>query len=62
MKVKVPYSMDEVEIKSKEEAIKFICNMCNECPRSSMHTCSGVMALQCNCIKEHIRKEFSKVV
>ena len=46
MIIEMPYGM--VEIKSKEDAIYFIKNRCNNCPHSNeMWSCSGYQAKLC---------------
>ena len=46
MIVKMPYGI--IEINSKEEAIYFIKNRCNNCPHSNeMWRCSGYQAELC---------------
>lgn len=58
MKITYPY---EVEINTKEEAVKFIKSLCNECPRyRSNWDCSGATAVKCQHSVDMVVAEFGK--
>lgn len=58
MQFKMPYGT--VVLNTREDALKFVKNHCNDCAHKSYDICTGNQAMLCAIIVEQVVKSFAR--